>query len=219
MFHWFQSMLAHYGYWAVFFVVFLNNLCFPIPGDSMLVGGGFLAEKGTLSFWGVVAAGTAGCFLGGCGGYWLGFRFGRGLLLRNRWLPITPQRARHWELFFEKFGPKFVFFARFVAMLHPVTGLLTGMWRTPLRPFLIYNLAGAFAYSLIYVLLGYFFGQKWEMFKSWIGPVALYGILIAAALATLIFFLRTALRAFFIGSSDRRERKKGRKRTGPKAAF
>src|SRR5581483_7190388 len=111
MFHWFQSMLSLYGYWAVFFVVFFNNLCFPIPGDSMLVGAGFLAEKGTLSFWGVVAAGTSACFLGGCGGYWIGFRFGRKFLITNRWLPITPKGARHWELFFDKFGPKFVFFA------------------------------------------------------------------------------------------------------------
>ncbi|HVZ81463.1 MAG TPA: DedA family protein [bacterium] len=203
MFHWFQTMLAQYGYGAVFLVVFLNNLLLPIPGDSTLVGAGFLAQKGVLAFWGVVASGTAGCFLGGCGGYWIGFRFGRRFLARNRWLPITPRTARHWELFFERFGPKFVFFARFVALLHPVTGLLTGIWRTPLRPFLVYNLAGAFAYSTLYVLLGYFFGQKWELFKTWIGPVALYGILIVAALGILGLFLRGSLKSFFGGPAQR----------------
>jgi membrane protein DedA with SNARE-associated domain len=206
MLHWFQTMLALYGYWVVFFVVFLNNLCFPIPGDSVLVGAGFLAEKGTLSLAGVIAAGTSACFLGGCGGYWIGSRFGRKFLKKNPWIPITPESEKRVEVFFHKFGPKFVLFARFIALLHPVTGLLTGMWRTPLRPFLAYNFAGALAYSTIYVLLGYFFGEKWEMFKSWIGPVA--------ALVTLWMFLRTALKAFFAGSSSLRHRKgKERPRT------
>lgn len=213
MLHWFQTMLALYGYWVVFLVVFLNNLCFPIPGDSVLVGAGFLAEKGTLSLAGVVAAGTAACFLGGCGGYWIGSRFGRKFLKRNPWIPITPQSEKQVEVFFQKFGPKFVLFARFVALLHPVTGLLTGMWRTPLRPFLAYNLAGALAYSTIYAFLGYFFGEKWELFKSWIGPVALYGILIAGALLTLGLFLRRSIRQLWLSfGQDPKGRTKARSR-------
>jgi membrane-associated protein len=196
--------LAHNGYWVVFIVLFLNNIGFPVPGDTVLLAGGFLVGKGILSFWIVVVMGTAGCFLGGCGGYWLGIRFGRRFLKKITWFRVTPERLKRMDHFFEKFGPKVVFFARFVALLHPVTGLLAGMWKTPLRPFLFYNLAGSAAYALIYTLAGYFFGQKWQIFKSWLGPVAFYALLITAALLFLALFLRHSVRSFFESFSSKK---------------
>jgi len=201
---WLQSLVAHHGYWVVFLVVFFNNLCLPVPGDTTLLGAGFLAGKGIFSFWVVVATGTGACFLGGNGGYWIGLRFGHRILKKIRLLQITPERVEKGERFFEKYGAKVVFFARFVALLHPVTGLLAGMWKTPLRPFLFYNLAGALAYAVTYTLVGYFFGQKWELFKSWVGPIALYVLLIVVALLFLGLFLRRSIRAFFAGFSPKK---------------
>jgi membrane-associated protein len=195
--HWLHSLLFHYGYWVVFPVVFLNNLCFPVPGDTTLVGAGFLVGKGTLSLWAVIATGTTAAFLGGNGGYWLGSRYGLLLLKKIHLLQITPQRVQQLEGFSRRFGAKAVFIARFVALLHPVTGILAGMWKTPLRPFLFYNLAGSAGYATIYTLVGYFFGQRWELFKGWIGPVALYVIIIVAALLVLGLFLRHAIHTFF----------------------
>jgi membrane protein DedA with SNARE-associated domain len=214
VFHWLQSLLTHDGYWVVFLIVFLNNLCFPVPGDSMLLGGGFLSEKGILSLWLVIAAGTLGCFLGGNGGYWLGARFGRRFLEKNRWLQVTSERIEQMDGFSPSSARRSFFFARFVALLHPVTGILAGIGKTPFRPFLFYNLAGAFAYSTLYALVGYFFGQRWELFKSWIGPVALYTLLIAAALFSLGLFLRHSIRTFFSGFSSRKKSKQHSRRTG-----
>ena len=205
MVHWFLSLLSHGGFWVIFLVVFLNNLCFPIPGDTMLLGAGFLSQKGDLSLWVSMGTGTAASFLGCTGGYWIGERLGYRLLTKMPWLQMTPKRVKHIESFFEKFGPKAVFFARFVALLHPITGLLAGMWKTPLRPFLIYNLAGSACYATIYILVGYFFGQRWELFKSWIGPVALYTILIATALSILGLFLRNAIQGFFTERSGKKK--------------
>jgi membrane protein DedA with SNARE-associated domain len=182
----------------IFLVVFLNNLGFPLPGDSMLLGGGFLAGKGVLAEWAVVACGTMGCFLGGTGAYWLGLRYGRRFLTREiRWLRITPERVAAVERFFGKYGAKTVFFARLVALLHPVTGLLAGLGKTPFGPFLLFNFLGALTYSALYVLAGRFFGQRWDQLKSWAGPTALYGLLGGAAILVLLFFLRSPIRDFF----------------------
>lgn len=201
---WLQSILAVHGYWVVGFVVFFNNLCLPIPGDTTLLGAGFLVGKGTLSLGPVITIGAGACFLGGNGGYWIGRRFGHRLLKKFRWLQITPERVEKIEHFFERYGAKAVFFARFVALLHPVTGLLAGMWKTPLKPFLFYNLIGALAYSTTYTLIGYFFGQRWELFKSSLGPVVLYVLLIAAALFLLGLFLRRTIRTFFANFSHKK---------------
>lgn len=207
MFHWLQSLLAHNGYWVVFTAVFLNNLGFPLPGDSLLLGGGFMAEKGILSFGLVAAMGMAGCFLGSSTAYWLGSRYGRNVLRRMKWFQISPKSFIRMDRFFEKYGPKVVFFARFIALLHPVTGWLAGIWKTPLWPFILYNLAGSAVYAVIYTMVGYFFGQNFEIFKSWLGPAAFYIILIAAAVLGLALFLRHAIRSFFDGFSSRKRKK------------
>jgi membrane protein DedA with SNARE-associated domain len=205
VFHFLQSLLAHNGYWVIFLVVFLNNVGFPVPGDAMLLGGGFLVGKEILTLWIVAATGTAACFLGGSGGYWLGSRYGRRYLQEIKWFRLNPAQVESMDRFFAKHGPKVVFFARFVALLHPVTGLMAGMWKTPWRPFLLYNLAGSAGYALIYTLVGLFFGQRWERFESWLGPVAFYVFIVAVALLLLSLFLRRSIRSFFDGFSKNKK--------------
>jgi len=182
MLHWLQSLVADYGSWIVFTVLFLNNTGFPVPGDTILLAAGFFVEKGHLSLWAVFFSGIAGCFMGANCGYWIGLRFGHPLMEKMKWLKSNPEKIKRIEDFFKKHGPKAVFFARFVALLHPVIGLLAGTGRTPLKPFLVYNLAGSAAYVFIYVFAGYFFGSKWGLVKLWIGDGALYALLIAAIL-------------------------------------
>ncbi len=177
MLQWLQALLADHGYGVVFLIVFLNNLGLPVPGDMMLLGAGLLAQQGILSLGMTIAVGTAACFLGGSGAYWLGFRFGIRLFKKMRWLQFTPKRAKGITDFFKKHGAKAVFFARFIALLHPVTGFLAGMGKTPWKPFLFYNLAGSAAYALIYSMAGSFFGERRELIKIWMGHIILYAVL------------------------------------------
>ncbi len=192
-----MSLLTHYGYGVVFLVVFLNNAGVPVPGDTMLLGAGFLAAKGIFSLWISLLAGTAGCFLGCDGGYWLGRRFGHKILNRFTWLHFTPKKDKQVEEFFKKHGTKAVFFARFVVLLHPVTGLFAGMWKMPLRPFLFYNLIGSMGCAFLYILGGYYFGQNWELLRHWIGHTGLYVILIGIILVLLSLLVRHSVFAFF----------------------
>src|SRR5258708_15065268 len=138
---WLQSLPADYGYVALFLALFINNLGIPFPGNTLLLASGFLVEKGIFSFWGTVATGTIACFLGSNGGYWLGLQFGLPLLKKVRWLRLTPRRIKYLERLFQKYGAKGVFFARFVAFLHPIIGLMAGVGKTPKWPFLFYNLS------------------------------------------------------------------------------
>src|SRR5271156_2070827 len=83
MLHWLQSLLPrlpHYGYVLVFIVVFLNNLGFPLPGETILLGAGFILGKTADSLWQPMVAGTVACFLGGICPFWLGRRLGQGRL-------------------------------------------------------------------------------------------------------------------------------------------
>jgi membrane protein DedA with SNARE-associated domain len=197
MLHWLHSILPripHHGYVLVFIVVFLNNLGFPLPGETILLGAGFVMGKTADSLWQPMVAGAAASFLGGCCAYWLGRRLGKGGLGKIRWLHLTPKKLKWPETFFKRHGGKTVFIARFIALFPPVAAnLLAGMAKMPWRTYLFYNLTGSAAFATTYILIGYFFGKKWKMLEAWLGPTALYLILAAVTLIILGVIYRHSL--------------------------
>jgi membrane-associated protein len=199
MLHWLHSLLPHiphYGYVLVFIVAFLNNLGFPLPGETILLGAGFMLGKTADSVWQPMVAGTAACFLGGIGAFWLGRRLGHGSLEKIHWLHLTHERLKWPEQFFKRHGAKTVFIARFIFLFPPVVvNLLAGMSKMRWRIFLFYNLTGSAAYTTTYILIGYFFGKKWKLLEAWLGPTALYLIFAGIAIVVLgVLFRNSASR-------------------------
>ncbi len=62
--------------------------------------------------------------------------------------------------------------------------------------FLSYNLLGSAAYSVAYILIGFFFGKKWIVLEAWLGPTASYSILAGIVLIVLGVLLRNSLFSF-----------------------
>jgi membrane protein DedA with SNARE-associated domain len=197
MVHWLHDLLPHiphYGYVLVFIVVFLNNLGVPLPGETILLGAGFVLGKTADSLWQPVLAGTVACFLGGICAFGLGRRLGRGSLQKIRWLHLTPERLRWPERFFERHGAKTIFIARFIFLFPPVAAnLLAGMGKMQWRTFLFYNLTGSAAYTTSYILIGYFFGKQWKLLKAWLGPTALYLIFVGMIIAVFAVIFRKSV--------------------------
>src|ERR1039457_4707297 len=100
---WLSTSLENYGYLAVFLAVFFNNIGIPLPGDTFLLGAGFLSEDGMFSPWLLVLLGASACFLGGTFGYVAGRKLGRKILLRSRWVTLNPERIGKVEDFFKKY--------------------------------------------------------------------------------------------------------------------
>jgi membrane protein DedA with SNARE-associated domain len=200
MLHVLHSLLPHiphYGYVLVFIVAFLNNLGVPLPGETILLGAGFVLGKTEDSIWEPLVAGTVACFLGGICAFWLGRRLGQGGLEKIRWLHLTPKRLKWPERFFKRHGAKTVFIARFIFLFPPVmANLLAGMSKMQWRTFLFYNLTGSAAYSTTYILIGYFFGKKWKLLEAWLGPTALYLILTVLVIVVLGVIFRHSLSGF-----------------------
>ena len=156
MIYWLQSLLLEHGYWLLGLMMFINNFGLIMPGDTLLIASGYFAAKGALPWEGTLVMATLGCFMGCNVGYWIGVRYGYPLLTHVKWLRLTPERLKRIEGFFEKYGAKAVFVARFFSLLHPFTGFVAGTGRTLLRPFVIYNFLGSLLYVCLYFSIGYF---------------------------------------------------------------
>ncbi len=208
--HWLDRLLPqlpHYGFVLVFLVVFLSNIGVPFPGKVILFGAGFVWARTAGSLWEPMLAGTLASFLGGICVFWLGRRLGHGRLKKMHWLHLTQTRLEWPQRFFKRHGDKTVFLARFIPVLpSAVASLLEGTTTISWLPFLWLNLAGSAAYTMVYVLLGYFLGKQWKLLQAWLGQTALYAIMVAIALIVLGIVFRHTLSRYAARLSQKKPR-------------
>jgi membrane protein DedA with SNARE-associated domain len=179
---WLTDLFARYGYFVVFFGVLLENAGLPVPGETILLAGAALARFGHLSLPYVVATAAAGAVLGDNVGFYIGRRGGRVLLERHgRRLGLTPARLAQFDAFFARHGAKTVFIARFVTGLRVVGAILAGASRLEWGRFLVFNAAGALAWSVTFGVVGYLLGYSWETIERWIGHLGLVFLIVLAA--------------------------------------
>lgn len=181
------SGLGHWGYVLIFVAATLEASAFlglVIPGETLVLLGGFLASRGFLDVVDLIVVVFAGAVLGDSIGYEIGRRFGRPPLFRyGRWVGLTPHRLDRVDAFFRRHGGKTVFLGRFIGFLRALAPFVAGSSRMPYRAFLPYNVAGGIIWAVTFVLLGYLLGASWQVAERWAGRAS--AILAAVLLALL----------------------------------
>lgn len=149
--------VAHWGYLLVGVIVLLGNVGVPVPEETILLVGGYLAAKGILTLWGLIPTAIVSAIGGDSLGYWLGSRGGRRFLLQyGAALGVTRQRFLLAEQYFERYGPWTVFLGRFIGGLRFMAGPMAGTLGMSFPRFFRYNLAGAVVYCPVIICIAYF---------------------------------------------------------------
>jgi membrane-associated protein len=149
------------GYPLLFVLVMSESSGIPIPGETALITAAVLASRGKLQVEWVIAIAAAGAIVGDNIGYEIGRKGGRWLLER----PGRFERQRRevlatGEPFFERHGPKAVFFGRFVLGLRVWASWLAGATRMRWRSFVVWNALGGVCWATAIGLLAYFLGNS-----------------------------------------------------------
>jgi len=149
-----------FGYGVIFLGILLENAGIPLPGETIVLLGGWLAGSGELDFWGVWGWTVAGAIIGDSCGYWLGRWGGMNVLWRLAQLFRLPEqevlKARDR---FAQSADRAVFFGRFITFLRIFAGPLAGMAGMPYQRFLFFNIAGAITWGGVMVTLAYTAGR------------------------------------------------------------
>jgi membrane protein DedA with SNARE-associated domain len=191
--------VEHWGYAAVFAVVLLGSVGFPLPEETILMLAGYLTWRGDLSFPLVFVVGVVSACLGDNLGYWLGRRVGARALHRQSsrsWLaPATLEASQRFLL---KHGAPAIFLARFVPGLRFAAGPVSGLSGVPASSFFTANILGALCYVPLVVGLGYAIGRgagpRLERIRA-TGIAFEHIVLLAALAGTLVALLLRARRA------------------------
>lgn len=167
------TRVGHWGYLLLFLAATLESAAFLgliVPGESLVLVGGFFAARGLLDIGDLIVVVGAGAVLGDSVGYEMVRHLGRSWLLRyGRWVGLRAVHLEHADAFFARHGGKTVFFGRFVGFLRALAPFVAGASGMRYAGFLLYNALGGLIWATSFVLLGYFLGASWQKAERWIG--------------------------------------------------
>ncbi len=157
-----SAIITQYGVWTyglLFVVIFIETglVVTPfLPGDSLLFAAGTFAALGSLNIWFVFLLLAAAAVLGDTVNYWIGHFLG--LRAYNiKWIKREYlERTQH---FFDKYGRKTIFLARFVPIVRTFAPFVAGIGRMSYPAFISYNIFGGITWVALFTFVGYFFGN------------------------------------------------------------
>ncbi|HZZ07905.1 MAG TPA: DedA family protein [Candidatus Binataceae bacterium] len=176
-----SAYIQHFTYLGLLVVLILCGMGLPIPEDAALLAGGFLVHRGIIQYPITLVVALVGVVAGDNSLFFLGRRFGTGLVAYLGIGRPRSQRQIEWlKEFMRRHGHRAIFYARFVAGLRALVYLTAGsLGVSPLR-FFLYDLAGAVISVPVVVTLGYLFGNELEAALRYIGGVEKVVWLVAA---------------------------------------
>jgi membrane protein DedA with SNARE-associated domain len=151
---WFQ-LVHDWGYAGVVGLMALESSIFPVPSEVVVPPAAYWAEQGRMSFWGVVAAGTVGSYLGAAATYWAARWLGRPAIARwGGWFGCGPEKVARGERLLGRYAAAGVFFARLLPVVRHVIGIPAGILRVPFATYSVATVVGSFIWCWVLAWFG-----------------------------------------------------------------
>ncbi|HEX9235624.1 MAG TPA: DedA family protein [Actinomycetota bacterium] len=160
---WIQPVFVAAGYYIIAAAVLAERSIFVgliVPGDVILALGGVYASKGKMSLAAVIVIGILAASAGESAGYWLGRRFGMGLIKR---IPVVRRLGGPLEgarEYFQKHGGRTVAIGRYATAAGAFIPFVAGVARMPYQRFVLFDIPAIVVWASGISLFGYLFGEN-----------------------------------------------------------
>jgi membrane-associated protein len=158
-----EALIRTVGYIGLFAIVFAETgllIGFFLPGDTLLITAGLMAQRGKLEFWLLLPLLIVAAVLGDFVGFEIGKNAGPRLFRKEDSRLFKRRHLEHAGRFYDKHGGKTIVFARFLAVIRTFAPTVAGAAGMPYRKFVVFNVTGAFLWVTSMLSLGYIFGSK-----------------------------------------------------------
>ncbi|MCI0564398.1 MAG: DedA family protein [Nitrososphaera sp.] len=185
------SLIAEYGYPAVFAAALLEVIFPPIPSEVIFPLVGFTAYSGNLGLENAIGMATVGALGSTCGAiliYFASRKVGRAAILRfGKRVRIGEPELEKAESWFRKYGSVAVFTGRMVPGIREIISIPAGVGGMNFPKFVAFTFAGSLVWCVALTLVGYYLGEAWSSFSDQItSAFTLVGIGIVAAVIAVI---------------------------------
>jgi len=162
--------LTKYGYYAIFLLVFIQELGIPNPitNELVLIFCGYLSYTGTLNFSKVILVAILADFMGTTILFFIFYSFSKWLIEHSpKWLPLTGETIEKLKKRLLRRGNRSVFIGRLTPFLRGYVSIAAGMLHVKPKAFLGTVIISAITWSGGLVLLGRLIGPYWnQMIKE-----------------------------------------------------
>jgi membrane-associated protein len=199
--NWVEPVFTTAGYAIIAAAVLMERSIFIgliVPGDVILALGGVYAAQHKMNLVAVIVIGTVAAITGESIGYWLGRRYGIGLI---RHIPLVRRlegQLKDSQDYFRRHGGKTVALGRYATAAGAFIPFTAGVGRMPYRRFLLFDIPAIVVWATAISILGYYVTPK---LVDKILSRAGYGVL---AIVVLFFGGRFAWKRY----GERRDRKR-----------
>jgi len=164
-----------FGYFLISILAFFESFAFIgliVPGSIAVIVGGFLAAHGSMN----IRILYISVFLAAVLGDSFSFHLGKTNIISfkkdNKF--FKPELLTKGKVFFEKYGAKSVFLARFIGWVRPIVPFIAGLFELDIKVFLFWNILSGLLWAVAHIALGYFFGRSWQLVTLWSTRVSLF---------------------------------------------
>jgi membrane protein DedA with SNARE-associated domain len=141
----------------------LEGILFPVPSEAVIPFGGYLAWRGELNLFGVIAAGTLGNVAGSLIIYYAGNRGGRPLIKKyGMHVSISDQHLDAADRWFTSYGDATILVAKVLPGIRGLISLPAGISRMPLARFTVFTTLGVLLWVSVLASLGFNLIREWR---------------------------------------------------------
>lgn len=159
--HELMSYIEQYGYWALFFCLWLGIIGMPIPDEMIVMSGGFVSSLGILNVIPAFVLTYLGVVSGLSLGYIIGKVFGTKVLDKL----MKKKKAKYLlksQQMVEKYGHYALVTSYFIPVVRHIVPYLVGMNNMSFKTYALYSYTTGFVWTLVYFVLGSLFGRYIE---------------------------------------------------------
>ena len=162
------SIMNQYGYFGIFFLIFIENIFPPIPSEVVLLFGGFMTTYSKLGVPLMILFSTLGSVVGAIVLYYVGKILNKERLKKivsgkvGKMLRLKASDIEKADRWFDTKGNKTVFFCRFIPVVRSLISIPAGMSEMAMTKFLLYTTVGSAIWNTVLLVIGNRVGKNWK---------------------------------------------------------
>ncbi|MCL1696647.1 DedA family protein [Lysinibacillus sp. BPa_S21] len=187
------SYIEQYGYFALFFSLWLGIVGMPLPDEMIVMSGGFMSSLDKMS----VLKAFVITYLGAVSGLSLGFILGKVFGYKILDKLVKKNKAKYLlksKELIDRYGHFALVISYFIPVVRHILPYLVGMNNMSFKKYALYYYSAGFVWTSIYFTLGLYFGKYIESISMLATKYGIYLGVFVGIVGCFYYFYRRKLK-------------------------